>query len=220
MVLPFVGRHITLKRGRLLPEADLPVGPLSGLEVSRAAPRDESSGRGHRHRAHRTRGGAEVSAPAHDRPSISGRRLQASPSAARSPLPPSLSFSPFLGGRLKTAAISTMAWRAMAKVISACLVQTPSMPASTTAEVSSTDGKGREPRLVVVLGAIVGEHRIGEMALEQLGRPLLPLRQLFPEFAPCRRRGCVSPACGRRWAGSRPVRRAWRCSLHAGKKTG
>ena len=36
-------------------------------------------------------------------------------------------------------------------------------------------GKSCQPRLVIVLGAIVGENRVGEMALEQLGRPLLPL---------------------------------------------
>src|SRR5689334_8735632 len=39
-------------------------------------------------------------------------------------------------------------------------------------------GERRQPVLIVVLGAEVTQHRIGEMGLHQVGRPRLPLLQI------------------------------------------
>ena len=36
---------------------------------------------------------------------------------------------------------------------------------------------GRQPRLIIVLRAIVTQHREGQMAFEQFGRPAFPFRQ-------------------------------------------
>ena len=75
-----------------------------------------------------------------------------------------------------------------------------------------------DPRLVVVLRAVEGEHREGDVALEQLRRPALPVAQQLDEGVARRRRRRDAAGSRRPSAASRRARRAARSRPRAARR--
>ena len=66
------------------------------------------------------------------------------------------------------------------------------------------NGQGRRPRLIAVLRAIVGEHRVGEMTFQELRTPTFPVAQ---EHVDLRQPVIAGMACRRLdAAGGEPAR--------------
>src|SRR5450759_2516114 len=43
-------------------------------------------------------------------------------------------------------------------------------------------GEGGQPGLAIMLGTVVHQNRVGEMALQQFRRPIFPLMKMFDKF--------------------------------------